>query len=331
MSTKTGIILLYHRVVDLTIDPQLLCVSPARFADHLEVLRQTCHPMPVQQLVECATDDTLPDRAVAVTFDDGYADNLTQAAPLLARYDCPAVVFVTARLEDHDHEFWWDELERLILEPQHRPRHLRLDIAGEPFEWDLDGAASYTMHDARPYKAWDISSKDDPTARHGLYRSLCGRLRSLAASERNRSLDELRIWADATRAGRATHRTLTHEQIRELASGELIEIGAHSVTHSVLASQSLENQREEISTSKVRLEEIIGAPVTSFAYPFGGRLDYTPETLDVVRRTGFSLACSNFAAPMDAQTDSFQLPRFIVRNWDGTTLAKRLDAWFSRE
>lgn len=331
MSTKTGIILLYHRVVDLTIDPQLLCVSPARFADHLEVLRQTCHPMTVQELIERANSDTLPDRAVAVTFDDGYADNLTQAAPLLARFDCPAVVFVTARPEDHDHEFWWDELERLILEPEHRPRHLQLDIAGEPFEWDLDGTASYTTHDARPHIAWDILSRDDPTARHGLYRNLCGRLRALAPAERNRSLDELRIWADTTRTGRATHRTLTDEQIRELSNLELIEIGAHSVTHSVLASQALDKQRDEISTSKVRLEQIIRAPVSSFAYPFGGRLDYTPETVDVVRRTGFSLACSNFAAPMNRRTDPFQLPRFIVRNWDGNTFAERLEAWFSRE
>ncbi len=87
-----GLILLYHRVTDVDSDPWSLCVTPDHFAEHLEVLRKYTHPMRLQQLAQGLYRRQRAGRPVAITFDDGYADNLQNAKPLLERYDIPATV-----------------------------------------------------------------------------------------------------------------------------------------------------------------------------------------------------------------------------------------------
>ena len=88
------VILGYHRVADVASDPSSLCVSKRRFADHLDCLRRHYNPMSLQGLVEAVSAGEVPRRGVVVTFDDGYADNLHSARPLLEQYDVPATVFV---------------------------------------------------------------------------------------------------------------------------------------------------------------------------------------------------------------------------------------------
>ncbi len=88
------LILRYHRVTDLPCDPYEQAVTPSHFAEHLEVLRKECCPLPLQDLLQAVQQGRVPRRAVAVTLDDGYADNLHNAKPLLERYAIPATVFV---------------------------------------------------------------------------------------------------------------------------------------------------------------------------------------------------------------------------------------------
>jgi peptidoglycan/xylan/chitin deacetylase (PgdA/CDA1 family) len=89
-----AVILLYHRVAEVAADPEQVTVSPARFADHLEVIRQTCYPMRLLDLVTAVHRRAIPRRAVVLTFDDGFADFVQEAYPLLWAADIPATVFV---------------------------------------------------------------------------------------------------------------------------------------------------------------------------------------------------------------------------------------------
>jgi peptidoglycan/xylan/chitin deacetylase (PgdA/CDA1 family) len=203
----------------------------------------------------------LPDRSVVVTFDDGYVDNLQNAKPLLKRYDVPATVFVTAGLIGEEREFWWDELDRLLLQPGTLPARLSLDVKGESYQWELGEAAHYSEDDFQRYRRWRAYTKA-PGPRHRLYRSLWELLNVL---------DELQTWAGAESAGRSTHRSLSLEEVAALARGKLIEVGAHTMTHPALSALPVASQREEIQRSKARLEDILGQPVTSFAYPYGKR------------------------------------------------------------
>ena len=113
-----GIVLAYHRVTTVAHDPHRLAVTPAHFAEHLDVITSQGVPMTLEAMVAAAQQGALPRRAVAVTFDDGYADNLQCAAPLLARAKVPATVFISTSACENGHQFWWDTSEPLAT---HRP------------------------------------------------------------------------------------------------------------------------------------------------------------------------------------------------------------------
>jgi len=320
---------LYHRVADLQLDPQLLAVTPEHFAEHLEILTRYSRPMSLQGLIVALRNGCLPRQAVVVTFDDGYADNLSCAKPLLERYDIPATVFVTAGYIGGKREFWWDELERLILEPGGLPEVLRVNINGSVSQWELGEASDYSDESYRQHCHWNVEQKHDPCLRHRLYRSLCPLLRPLSDGERQSVLDELLAWAGAESVSRPTHRTLSPDEVVCLADGNLVEIGAHAVTHPVLSGMPAGLQRTEIRQSKTWLEEILGRGVSSFAYPFGTRSSYTQETVGMVREAGFMSACSNFRGLVQNGVNPYELPRYLVRNWPGEDFAHRLREWLS--
>ena len=178
------------------------------------------------------------------------------------------------------------------------------------------------------YAEWHILSPEIPTLRHQAYRELCGLLRPLGYEEREALLDDLRTQVNGFGQARDSYRVLTSEEIRQLAEGDFLEIGTHTVTHSMLATQSLKTQRHEVLESKHQLENILGRPVKTFSYPYGGQGDIGDNTIEIVRDVGFELACANFAAPITRTANPFFLPRFLVRNWDGKEFARRLSEWF---
>jgi peptidoglycan/xylan/chitin deacetylase (PgdA/CDA1 family) len=325
--SDTALVLVYHRVAKVPSDPWSLAVTPDHFGEHLEVLRKHAVPLRLQQLSRALAKESLPGRAVVVTFDDGYADNLHNAKPLLQRYDLPATIFLPTGLIGCNNEFWWDELDRLLLQPGKLPKNLRLQINGKTHRWKLGEAARYRRAEFRRNRRWR-AWEDAPTPRHALYKALWDLLHRSPDEEQRRVLVEVRRWAGVEEEGRPSHRLLSLEQASALAKGDLIEIGAHTVNHPSLSSLSLESQRHEIVGSKARLEDMIGSPVTSFAYPYGKRSDYSAQTVALVREAGYTCACSNFPGSVKSSTDAFQLPRLQVEDWDGDEFAQQIEGWF---
>jgi peptidoglycan/xylan/chitin deacetylase (PgdA/CDA1 family) len=118
---------------------------------------------------------------------------------------------------------------------------------------------------------------------------------------------------------------MSAEEVVRLAEGDLVEVGAHTVTHPVLAALPPTAQRDEIQGSKVELEQILNRPVASFAYPHGA---YTDETRALVRDAKYVYACSSDTDAVWQGADCFRLPRVVVRDWDGDTFARWLRGWF---
>ncbi len=323
------LILMYHRVTEFKADPHGLSVTPEHFAEHLEVLKKHIRPLPLQQLVRALRDANLPRPAVAVTFDDGYADNLYNAKPLLQRFEIPATVFVTTGYLGSKGGFWYDRLERLFLRPGILPDRLRLTIDGRVYQWELADAANYREESSlEGQRSNEVGGKSCPRGRHALYHSLDRLLRTLPDDNRRRLIDELYGWAGDGLVDGVSHRTLMPDEVVRLTDGNLIEIAAHTVTHPVLSTMPVGLQQSEIRQSKIQLEDILGRPVTNFAYPFGEPSDYTEQTVTLVREAGFTSACSTVPGWIRKGVNPYELPRHAVRDWDGETFEWHLARWF---
>jgi peptidoglycan/xylan/chitin deacetylase (PgdA/CDA1 family) len=297
------VVLLYHRVADVGTDPDMLAVTPARFREQLSWLKLR---FPVLRFEEEWTDHDKP--AVVITFDDGYADNYHFALPILGEFDIPATFFVTSGQLDSGEEFWWDELARLLsgacaAAPQVEfPREsgtIRLDVSTAP-------------------------------ARQAAYRTAHRHLMDAPPDLRRRMLAAVREWYGSDGAARASHRILSSSELTELAAHPLATIGAHTVSHARLSVLDFESQRWEIVASKADLEARIGKLVEVFAYPFGGRQDYTRDTVKLCQEAGFRKVASNFPGNAHRWSDPLQIPRHLVRNWSVDEFAKRIEGFFAR-
>src|SRR5216683_2007269 len=109
------VILMYHRVSFARHDPWGLAVDPERFEEQIAYVKRHRTPMSMEEMVDRLRSKTLPANAVAVTFDDGYRDNLVNAKPVLARHGVPATLFLAMGFVNRDIPFWWDELAAMIL------------------------------------------------------------------------------------------------------------------------------------------------------------------------------------------------------------------------
>jgi peptidoglycan/xylan/chitin deacetylase (PgdA/CDA1 family) len=293
------LILLYHRVARIDSDPWSLCVTPEHFSEHLEVLRKH-RPIRLDHLKPAGWQIGDGRASLAITFDDGYADNLYEAKKLLERYDIPATFFIATGYIGGSREFWWDELEKIILRSERLPETLQCSIAGERHCWNADGH------------------------RLPLYLSVYEILQPLPHEIRRDVLDQLLALSDQPSSRRESHRSLTQEEVCELAGGGLVEIGAHTATHPVLAAQPLKAQREELLQSKTWLEDLLGRPVTSFSYPYGGSRHYSSETVQAVREFGFARACTTSSHSVRRSDGQYELPRFNVTDMDGDEFEKFL-------
>lgn len=318
------VILAYHRVIRLASDPQLLCVLPERFAEQLEVLKRHFTIVPLNVLIERLRSGKPVAGMTALTFDDGYADNLLIAKPLLERAGAPATIFVASGQIGRRYGFWWDELERLLLTGRAVPRTLRLRVGHQVLRWNLDDDADGVIESGD--SACEYGRSQPGATRQQVYRSLHRVLYALAPDEREIALEKLREWAGISGLAPAEHRILTAEELAQLSRSDLIEIGGHTISHPALCTLSVEQQTAEIAGGKRSLEESLGRPVNNFAYPYGSLASYDNRTVETVRAAGFRSGCTTFADIVRPGVDLFQLPRLLVRDWDGDEFERQLRA-----
>ncbi len=324
----TALVLTYHRVASPDLDPQLMCVSPAHFASHLRLLCQVGECVSLRDLVRWSAVGRVPRRAIVVTFDDGYADNLDVAEPLLRDVGVPATVFVASGGLDVGRPFWWDELEALLLRTVEVPPEVTLTARGRRFAWPLDAADSSSAAAAGPEDARrDVARFEVPSPRQAAFRDIASLCRALAPDERDAALRSL-----AAQLGEAPtvhgHRRLSPAGVAELAASAVVEVGAHGVSHTPLNVLSREGRAEEFIQSKHTLEQMTGCSVDLLSYPFGAADVLTSDCGRVARDCGYMAACANWPGLVWLRSDPYRLPRFRVRDWDAEEFASTLEAWF---
>ena len=298
-------ILMYHRVIELEQDPWDLAVSPEIFEQQLAYLKSHRTVMPLDQLVVGLSNGSLPRNAVAITFDDGYRDNLVYAKPLLERYHLPATLFLATGWVGSSVPFWWDELAGWTLRSGHVVDHT-VSVANDKFSLLWDGP-----------EAADVDGKwraaDEPqTKRQRAYLSLWRKLRDVSQRERSGVMDSLREAFGGLHDPLAL--PLNFTEVQELTRDRLVTLGAHTVHHPALTCLSEEDCLNEIIASAEQCRTITGLRTSLFAYPYG---DMNEQVRNIAAGAGFASACSTRTAHLSVdREDPYGLPRFAVVNGD---------------
>jgi peptidoglycan/xylan/chitin deacetylase (PgdA/CDA1 family) len=323
---RKGIIMVYHHIATVSHDPWGIAVTEKNFAEQLGILKSYADPIPLKTMMGARSDSDLPPRPVSITFDDGYIDNFTVAAPLLSNLRIPGTMFLTTGYSGMTREYWWDALEQLVFGFGSCPTSLDFEVKGQRMSWTYEGVAERRSggQDSRGWRAWEPATGP----RESLYQWLYNLLARLPMKEKDSVLDQLQEHSGVHAIVRPGSRTGSEEEVRALALNDYVEIGAHTVTHPVLSSISPNEQRQEIEGSRASLERLIGRPVESFAYPYGKRMHYSKTTTALLRDLGFQCGCSNYWGVVTTSTNRFELPRIQALDCGGDEFRKELETWF---
>jgi peptidoglycan/xylan/chitin deacetylase (PgdA/CDA1 family) len=253
------------------------------FERQLALLARAANVVRLSDALErMAGGQPLPARSVALTFDDGYRDNLDVAVPALARHGLPATFYLVPRFLDGELGAWWEDL-----------------------------AAAF-RHATAPEVTWDgiRHPLGDPAERAQAQERIALQLKTLSARSREQAVAEIahRIVPDGT-----VERPLFMDWDGAralLAAGH--DVGSHSMTHAILSREDEASQTEELAESRGRLTSRLGAPVDSVAYPNGHREDYDETTLRLVREIGYKGAVTTTPGVARRDQPLAEVNRLIV-------------------
>ena len=278
-------ILIFHRVLP---EPDPLAPElpdRVRFEQILQWLKSWLNVLPLDQAVRCLSTGTLPERAASITFDDGYADNCTVALPLLLKHGLPATFFIATGFLDGGRMF-----NDTVIEAIRRCRRQSLDL-------DALGLGRYALA--------------TQSERRLAIDALIERTKYLPATRRTALAEGVAASAEVQLP---SDLMMSSTQVQELHRAGM-QIGAHTVSHPILAKLAPADARNEMAGSRQRLEDLLGQRVGLFAYPNGkAGDDYGNEHADLVRELGFDAAFSTDPGAAVMGSDLMQLPRFTP--WD---------------
>ena len=282
-------ILNFHRVLPVP-DP-LLPGDPdaACFRWQMQSVARLFNVLPLSEAVTRLADQSLPPRAACITFDDGYADNVDVAVPILRELQLSATFFIAVGYLNGGMMFNDRVLETLRRVPA---GELDLRCAGLP-----------------------LQIVDTMEQRHTVAMAVIRAVKHLDPAERE---DRVEALAQQSPEPLPTELMMTTAQLRRLASAGM-GVGGHTQTHPILTKLSDAQARHEIVGGREILESLLDQPVRLFAYPNGKPgYDYAPRHVDMVREGGFAAAVSTVPGVSTHNSDLWQLARFTP--WDPTPL-----------
>lgn len=287
-------IFIFHRVLPAP-DPMVNDVpGAAAFGELCQWLAAWFNVLPLDRATELLTRGALPERAAAITFDDGYQDNCTVAMPILRRHGLTATFFIATDYLNGG--CMWNDV---VAESMRQCSAPVLDLSGL-----ATGAAPLGRY---AVVNW---AQRRQAAQH-----ITGAVKYLDPEVRRKVVAEI---ARIAGAREPTDLMMTAEQVRQLAQAGM-QVGAHTATHPILAKLQRAAAKADVARSKQALEGILQREVSLFAYPNGKPgIDYLPETVQVVRECGFKTAVTTAWGAAGQGADPLQLPRFTP--WDTTQL-----------
>jgi len=273
------VVIRHHRVyADGAIPLYRLGVAASTLAAQLEMLRGLDRaPVTVAEGLERLAEGR-SGTWVALSFDDGYADGVRRALPLLATAEARATFFLTAGLIEERRPPWWDVLAHRL----ERTRAGRLP--GQPFGLRLDLPLDGAPNRARALGALLPAFRAPPGRQRALLETL-GELLEVGSDP----ACELATWAEA-------------EALRDAG----MEVGAHTLTHPFLSLLGPEAQRREVEGSITLIERRLGVRPRGLAYPAG---DHDDDSVAAAGSAGLAYAVTTRAGDVRPGTFRLALPR----------------------
>lgn len=278
-------VLIFHRVLP-KVDPLFPDeIDADRFDRICGWLKAWFNVLPLDGAVAGLKAGTLPNRSACITFDDGYADNCQVALPILQRHGLTATFFIATGFLNGG-RMWNDTLIETV-----RAR------GGSSLDASCAGLGHYQL-DAIPQSRQAIDA-------------LIAKVKYLGIAERIRVTQEL---ADTAKVELPNDLMMSSAEVKTLRQAGM-QIGAHTVSHPILARLRDDEAMQEIQTSKEFLQDLLGERIGLFAYPNGkpGE-DYSAQTVNVVRQLDFDAAVSTTWGTTSPGDDLLQIRRFTP--WD---------------
>ncbi len=292
------VVLYYHRVLPQSDPLQPELPDQRRFAQQLAALSGHFTIWPLDEAVAALGAGKLPRRTIALSFDDGYADNLAVAVPVLRRYRCTATLFVAPAYLDGGMMFNDRVFEACRVLP-----------AGE-LETGLPELGR-------------LGIPDDIAGRRALAARLVGTLKYLPPARREACAIRLTELAPQPLPHALMLRSEDLTSLRQAGIG----IGAHTDSHPILARLDTEQARAEITRGRERLRSITGEAPALFAFPNGKPgMDYLPRDVELVREAGFDAGFTTVWGAASVASDRYQLPRIAPWDRDSLRFALRVSA-----
>ncbi|MDU9025681.1 polysaccharide deacetylase family protein [Pseudomonas corrugata] len=285
-----GVILMLHRVLGNDRAAELphrneLCVGPEAFEHLLIWLQRYFECVPLMTLL-LADPATVPDRPrVALTFDDGWRDNAMNAFPLLRQYQVPASIFLSTDFIGSRQHFWWESIGETLWGSHGQVARLAL-----------------IEHLQQAGRSLPVMLDDLDDERRSL--SLLHYLQSLKTLD-PQTLSDL---TDACPPG-AQPQALDWTQVRMLEDSGLVRFGPHGASHAILTKLDDQRLHEELSRSRIALENACTQPLPVYCYPNG---DHDERVRHQVAAHGFSFALGTEAGLYRNDGDPWNVPRFGV-------------------
>jgi poly-beta-1,6-N-acetyl-D-glucosamine N-deacetylase len=295
-------ILYYHNVVPLTAPKgqfyTSITISSPAFETHIAWLSKYFHILPLEQYLKnqqhISSAEMKRKKFVSITFDDGTADTYRSIVPILKNYQIPATIFVSTCQLEQGPLIWGAYLNALCFNDDYRV----LVINDREFPLLSDDQRRAT----RKTLFADAVSSGDPTC----------------------FVREVAKKYPLSKTILDSYQGMTHDQLREAAAGDLIEIGSHTVTHPYLSKIPDEMQWQELVESKQVLTDVIGKSVRYFAYPNG---DYNEQTLSILKIAGYDVAFAT--SPKNIVGDPrYEIPRTGI--FSSSLLKLQIKMWMDK-
>jgi CelD/BcsL family acetyltransferase involved in cellulose biosynthesis/peptidoglycan/xylan/chitin deacetylase (PgdA/CDA1 family) len=294
-----GRILYYHRINNDR-DPFFPSTPVDVFERHMRFIARHYKVVPLAHLLE-HLESSSTETVLAVTFDDGYQDNCTNALPILERYRLPATIFLTTGALDSREPLWFEVLSGVVKNTQREYLDLEADV---------------------PRRFW-FRTADERLRSNGELFTL---LRQMADGEREGCLGSIVRDLASKGSDDRRDRMLTWDQVRFM-SRRGIDFGGHTVTHPFVSKLTPERAAREVTECKRRIEAELQAPVRHFAYPSGRGEDFAPWNKDIVRAAGYEAAVTTLWGLNYATTDRMELRRGGPWEEEEALFAYKLD-WY---